>query len=69
MSKSNEADLQRKEAIEKLKGERIELLEEIKFVLEMKQKACKKFELEIDGLHEKISIIDDQIHTIDPSQV
>lgn len=62
----SDSDLQRKEAIEKLKGERIELLEKIK--------ECHEIVMEggdsniaikhTKDLYEKIAIIDDQIRTL-----
>lgn len=76
MSKSNEADLQRKEAIEKLKGERIELNEKLiendNNTARMRTELYNKNQESNMILYEKIAIIDDQIKTLqapDPSQV
>lgn len=57
MSKSNEADLQRKESIEKLVNERSDLFEELK-ALE------QSHDIEADELESKIDIITDQISTL-----
>lgn len=53
MSKSNEADLQRKEAIEKLLDEKSELLEKAHNAMG-----------EYNDLREKIHVINDQIATL-----
>lgn len=57
MSKMSDADLQRKEAIEKLKGERIELLEMVNYEGAPDQKENKQ-------ILEQLTIIDDQITTL-----
>lgn len=74
MSKSNEADLQRKESIEKLQGQRVELLERLGEMMTnvMHGAAANQYEEEYKTLQEKISINSDQIKTLqalDPSQV
>ncbi len=58
MSKMADRDLQKKEAIEKLQGQRIELLEAIEG---LEPEANK---VDIYELLEKIAIINDQIKTI-----
>ncbi len=63
MSRMGELDQQKKEAIDKLKGERLELVEAIKGL------EFEANKVEVNELLQKISIFDDQIHTIDPSQV
>lgn len=58
MSKMSDADLQRKEVIEKLKGERIELLEDLKNFDSMGDTE------DIKKMEEKIAIVTDQIKTL-----
>lgn len=62
MSHSSDLNLQKKAAIEKLQGERIAQLERIAEATETQGRVWK------DAM-EKVAIIDDQLHTIDPSLV
>ncbi len=62
MSKSADWDIERKESVQKLKDERSDLTSQMISETDLHGERMR-------GILDKIAIIDDQLHTIDPSLV